>query len=171
MSIRHVTIFYAAAFFLQLSVVNLISAGGMAPNLIFCVTIFIAFRFDRGWRCFPFAIAATLLLDLCAGAYLGVSSLALFLVMIFLIWVRYYINTDLLKTLLATGAVCTVLYWIIYWLIQSILKNYYSLGYILRFQPCFIAYNLIIMAILWFFYSSTFRKWKLRGLPDEEEES
>lgn len=171
MSIKRVTLFYVAAFFLQLSVINLISADGKAPNLIFCVSVFIAFRFDRGYRCIPFAIAFDLLLDMCAGTYMGVSSLSIFLTLIFLIFVRYYMNTDLLRTLLVTGAVCTLLYWTIYWLIMKILGSGYGILYILECQPVLILYNLIIMAVLWFFYSSTFARWRLKRLPEEEDDA
>ena len=172
MSIKKVTILYVLAFLLQLSVINLFSIGGIAPNLIFCLTVFICFRFNLGYRCVPFALVASLLLDTCAGNYVGLSALALFLTCIFVIWVKYYMNTDLLKTLLATGAVATIVYGLLYWIMAAIMKFEYSLVYVLQHQIFYIVYNLIVMSILWLFYSNVYARWKLRGgAPDKEEDS
>ena len=67
-------------------------------------------------------------------------------------------NTDLLKTLLATGAVATIVYGRLYWIMAAIMKFEYSLVYVLQHQIFYIVYNLIVMSILWLFYSNVYAR-------------
>lgn len=170
MSIKRVTLYYVIAFLLQLSLINLISIGGMGPNLILCLTVVIIFKYENGFRSIPFGIVAGLLLDICGGYFVGASALSIFAVGIGVTWVRYHLNTDAILPMISVGALATLLYDIVYWIILAILQTHYSMLYMLKYQIFFIIYNVIIMAIIFFFMSEKFAKWRASRKRDKEEE-
>ncbi|MEA4922592.1 MAG: hypothetical protein VB031_04405 [Eubacteriaceae bacterium] len=170
MSIKRVTLLYVIAFIMQLSFINLISIGGIGPNLILCLTVVIIFKYENGFRCIPFGIAACLLLDICVGSYVGPASLAIFATGIAVTWVRIYLNTDLYKTMASVGAAATLLYGIVSWIILAILQTNYSFIYMLRYQIFFMIYNVLIMAAIFFFMSDRFARWRNSHRRNKEEE-
>ncbi|MGI6722670.1 MAG: hypothetical protein ACOX4I_09120 [Anaerovoracaceae bacterium] len=171
MSIKRVTLLYVIAMVLQLSFVNLISIGGMGPNLILCLTVVIIFKFEYGFRCIPFSIVASLLVDICTGQVVGVGALSIFIVGIIVTWVRIYFNTELYKTMATVGAGATLIYGIVSWIMMAILQTNYSFIYMLRYQIVFIIYNVLVMCAIFFFFSERFKRWREERKRKEEEET
>ena len=171
MTIKQVSICFAVAFFLQLSFINTIAIAGIAPNLVLCLATVIIFKFEYGFRCIPFALVAMLLVDLFTGAFVGVSTLALFAVMVFVTWWRIYFNTDLYKTMAFMGAIATLMFNIVLWILMTILQTHYHFWFMFKNQGFYILYNVAVMLILFFFMSEPFRRWwrLRRGLEEEEQ--
>jgi len=150
MSLKATAILFAAATLFQMTLVDLISIAGQGPNLILCLTIALTFMFNSGYKAAPFAVICTLFLDVGTGQYIGVGAFTIFIVMGIILIVRTQLNVDNIKPLLVVGAIVTPVYGAIYWLIMHILGNPMSFWYILLHQPIYIAYNLAVIAILYY---------------------
>jgi len=150
MSFRATAILYVLATLLQMSIVNLISIHGVGPNLILCLTIALTFMFNGGYKAAPFAVICTLFLDIGTAQYIGTGAFTIFVIMGIILLIRRELNVENIFPLLTVGVIITVAYGIIYWIIMRILGSPMSFIYMLWHQPFYVAYNLAILAILYF---------------------
>lgn len=148
MSFRKVTLFFLIAFFCQLTLINIISVKGFAPNLIMCTVVIITFLYEDGFRSIPFGIVFALLLDICAATYMGISSILMLIVGIFAETARIWLNVEKLSTLMTTGAIATIIYECGYWIFMRLLGSSMKLSYVLAQSMIFIVYNVLIMSIM-----------------------
>lgn len=110
MSFKRVTLFFVIAFLLQLSLINIVSIKMVAPNLIMCTVVIITFLYEDGFRSIPFGIFFGLFLDICAGTYVGISSLLFLMVGVFAEAARIWLNVEKLPTLITTAFISIFIY-------------------------------------------------------------
>lgn len=148
MSFKKVTLFFLIAFLLQLSLINIITVKGAGPNLILCSVVMITFLYEDGFRSIPFAIFFGLLLDTCAGSYVGITSILMLIVGVFAEIARIWLNVEKLPTLMTTAAISTFIYEFLYWVGMRLLGSPTSLSPILAKGFLFILYNVVVMSIM-----------------------
>lgn len=149
---------YGVAFILQFSLLNLISVMGITPNLILCLMIFIAYKYNDGFKYAVLAIPFALLSDLIGGQYVGVSALVIFLLCMAVSYFGKGLNRETIWTLLVVAAVGTFIYYFFYWGILIVLGNGSTILGLLKFLALEIPMNLLVMAIAFFIFKHTYRR-------------
>lgn len=148
MSFKKVTILFALAFIFQLTIVNIFSINSTGPNLVFCLMVIITFLYEDGYRSIPFGMFFGFLLDICSGAYVGITPLAMLIAGIFAAAGRIWLNVEKIYTLLTTGIIATILYQATYYAVMKALGDPMGIVKVLAFQPLLVAYNTLILAIM-----------------------
>ncbi len=162
MTLKKLIILYLLAFLFQLTLVNLFVFGGIAPNLVLCLTVAITFAYEEGYRCIPFGIVAMLLIDISSAYYIGVGALVLFITAIFVIIFRRQLNVEQWAPLVVTSIFTTIVYNILYWVVLKLLGDPMSILHILKTMGFYAFYNVIITGILFWFMSKNIKKREVR---------
>lgn len=158
MSYTKAGLLYGLAFILQFSLLNLFSVVGITPNLILCLMIFIAYKYNEGFKYAILAIPFALLSDLIGGQYVGVGALALFLLCLVVSYFGRDLNRETIWTLLVVSALGTTIYYFLYWLIMIILGNGATIFSLLKFLALALPMNLLVMTIAYFIFKYTYRR-------------
>ncbi len=148
MSFKKVTFLFLLTFLFQLSVVNLIEIKNAGPNLVMCMMIIITFLYEEGYRSIPFGIFFGLLLDICAGSYVGPCALSMFAVGIFAAACHVWLNVEKIITLIASAIISTVIYQVAYYGIMKTLGSPMGIEYAAKMLPVYIVYNVIVLVIM-----------------------
>lgn len=148
MSFKRVTLFFVIAFLLQLSLINIVSIKMVAPNLIMCTVVIITFLYEDGFRSIPFGIFFGLFLDICAGTYVGISSLLFLIVGVFAEAARIWLNVEKLPTLITTAFISTFIYEVGYWIFMKFLNGYMLFSHMIEKAFFFAISNTVMMTIM-----------------------
>lgn len=141
---------FAVAFILQLTVCSIISINGVGPNLILCLLMTGVFLFPMENRCITCAVIAGLLLDMTAGKYAGIYAFTLLLIGLLTIAYKYFFNFESRLSVLPLAIIGTIAYHGISSLILFIGGMSMSIVKILIFTAGSLAWNLVLMYILYF---------------------
>lgn len=158
MSYKKAAVFYGIAFVLQFSLLNLFSIDGVTPNLILCLMIFIAYKYNDGFRPALLAIPFALASDLIGGQYVGVSALVLFLLCLAVSYFGRDLNRETPWTLLTVSGIGTVLYYFLYWLILTVLGNPGTFIGLLKFLMFALPENLVAISIAYVVFTRIYRR-------------
>jgi len=151
MSYKKAVLLFAFAFILQLSMINLINIKGVVPDLTLCIVIMITFLFEDGFRYGAIGIISALLLDLCAGQYLVISSVGMIIVMTGIVLLCRSMNRENKLSFVIVTAAGTFIYNLFCWLFMAMLNDPTSILYVIMYQPFYMAYNIAFSFILYLF--------------------
>jgi rod shape-determining protein MreD len=158
MSYKKAVLLYGIAFILQFSLLNIFAINGITPNLILCLMVFIAYKYNDGLRPALIAIPFALLSDLIGGQYVGVSALVLFLLGLTVNYLGRGLNRETIWTLLTVSAIGTVFYNFLYWSILTILGNASTILELLAFLAIALPANLFVILTIFFVYTRIYMK-------------
>lgn len=158
MSYKKAALLFGIGFLLQFSLMNLFSVLGVAPNLILCLMVFIAYKYIDGVKYAALAIPFAILADVAGGQYAGVGALSLFLLLVALSYFGRNLNHDTLWTLLAVSTGGTVIYYFFTWLIMSVLGNPATMLGLLRFIFIALPMNLIVVLLIDLVHKRIYRR-------------
>ena len=150
MKYRYLIPVFLCAFLFQGTLVNAFAVRGAAPNLILCAMISIVFMYRDSFGTVALACFFQFLSDLILGVYAGPGAIAVFLVGIAVLFASEELNKENFGTMLIVSAASTLSYNLIFFGITRLLGERYSLVYVLKLQPLFIAYNLAVCSIAYF---------------------
>lgn len=148
MKIRYAAILFLLAFFIQTSILNFVSIFGITPNLILCLVAIITFLYVDS-KAYVFAIIFGLLWDMCNGPFLGVSAFAYLMVSLAVLGLRETINKENKISAIIVSIVATLIYNLVYFVICAGFGNEYSILYWIKLQPGYMAYNTVVIFILY----------------------
>lgn len=151
MSYKKAVLLFAFAFILQLSMINLINIKGVVPDLTLCIVIMITFLFEDGFRYAAIGIISALLLDLCTGQYVGISSIGMIIIMAGTVLLCRSMNRENKLSFVIVTAAGTFIYNLFYWIFMAMLNDPTSILYVLMYQPFYMAYNIAFSFILYLF--------------------
>ena len=150
MKYRWSFLLYLLAFLLQGNLANLLTIGGTAPNLILCLTVIFAFLYDDQFHAIIFGTLFGLFADLCFYDIAGVSALGYLLLSILIFFVGGNINKEHVLSIVALGAVSTVLFEGWRFTVFRILGSGQAFISLLRALPLMIIVNIICCAVIYF---------------------
>jgi len=142
-------IIFLLAFLCQGSLLNLFSILGATPNLILCLVVIFSFLYEGKNYGMVLGVVFGLLTDICYMQYVGVSALGYFLVAFSIVLLRELVNKENIASILLTTALVTLIFNIFVWLAYAILDSNIRFGYMIKYQPIYIAYNLVVVLILY----------------------
>jgi rod shape-determining protein MreD len=158
MSYKKAVLLYGIAFILQFSLLNILSINGVTPNLILCLLVFIAYKYNDGIKPALIAIPFAFLSDLIGGQYVGVSALVLFILGLTVNYFGRGLNRESIWTLLTVSAIGTVIYNLLYWSILTMLGNTSTILDLLAFLAIALPTNLFVILFIFLVYSRIYRK-------------
>ena len=123
MSIKKASIFYIVAFFVQLSLLNVVSLAGVTPNLILCLAVYFTYRWHDGLPAGMAGVPFVLLLDGVSAPYFGVGGLCLFLVCLGVSYMARDVNKDHLLVFFTVSSAGIAAYELLYWIVMHLLGN------------------------------------------------
>ena len=147
MSTKKALILFALALILQPGLLNLLEFGGVTPNLLLCLGIFIGFSEREGVRTAFAGVAFFLILDILTGPYAGVGALCYFLVILALAFAVRDLNREHWLPLLAVSVGGILVYYLLYWSIMAVLGNPTGILRMLGFLALALPANLAVMLL------------------------
>ena len=151
MKYRYAILLFFAAFILQPTFLNLISIFGITPNLTLCLVVSCCFLYSRESFGVVLGVIFGLLIDICTMQYVGVSSIAYFLIGIAVMLCSEFLNRENIASMLLVTAVSTMAFSILTWGIHSFLGTSCSFVYLMKQQIVLVLYNVAIVAIIYQF--------------------
>ena len=108
-------IIFAVAFFVQTSLLNVISIKGYTPNLLLCLVIVFSFLYEDGKYGIIFGAICGLMYDICFSSVLGPTPLALLCTAVVVLLARESANIENIVNLWILSAVSLVIYYLVSW--------------------------------------------------------
>ena len=158
MSYKKAVLLYGIALVLQFSLLNIFTIGGVTPNLILCLLLFITYKYNEGLRPALIAIPFALLSDLMGGQYVGVSALVLFILALTVNYLGRGLNRDSIWTLLTVSVFGTVVYNFLYWGVLATLGIPGTIFGLLKFLASALPANLLVILIVYSVYTRIYNK-------------
>lgn len=147
MKFRYAIIAFAGAFFLQGSVLNLISIFGVTPNLILCLVAGFAFMYENNYFTAAAAISMGLLMDICYMPYVGMSALAYFLICLGVVALKELLNKESMAVMMLVMAASTIAFQLLVWGISLMVGSAVSFILVLKYLPLQILLNVAVIAV------------------------
>ena len=142
-------IIFAVAFFIQTSLLNVISIKGYTPNLLLCLVIVFSFLYEDGKYGIIFGVICGLMYDICFSSVLGPTPLALLCTSVVVLLARESANIENIVNLWILSAVSLVIYYLVSWGLFHIGGNPEGLVFVLRRLPWTGLYSLAVITVIY----------------------
>lgn len=149
MKIRIAAVIFAVAFIIQGTLLNGIAVLGITPNLVLCLLIAFTFFYENESAIY-LALIFGVFSDICFSDIIGVTSLGYLLVGFLTVKLRPILNKENILASIIFGSLGTLVFNLFYWVGTNVNTNQFDFTYILRLQPLYVIYNLIIMVLIYF---------------------
>jgi len=150
MKYQYAIIAFATAFLLQSTVLNIFSIFGYTPNLLLCLVILISFLYEHNYKGITLGVIFGLLSDLCFGQYVGIAAIGYLLVGMGVLFTKEILNRENFGAVIIVTGFSTIVYNLIYWTISRLLGSPYTFVYMIKGQPFWIAFNMLVISIAYF---------------------
>lgn len=137
------------AFILQLTLLNLFTINGIVPSLLLCLVLVITYLYDEEFRTIICGTVAGLFLDFTVGHYTGIYALTFLLIGCATVGYKYFANSESKRSLIPLCAGGVILYHGIPSGILAFLGSSVSISRVIGFLPLSMAYNFVIMLIMY----------------------
>ena len=135
------SLLFLAAFFIQTSLLNLISIAGCTPNLILCMVVVLSFLYENEMYGVVFGAVFGLLYDICYSSVIGPTAISLVLVAILILVLREYANIENIVNMWVISAVSIVLYYGMNWGLFHMAGNPIGFVYVIKALPGVFLYS------------------------------
>jgi len=149
MKIRIAAVVFAVAFILQGTLLNGFAFFGITPNLVLCLLIAFTFFYEDESAIY-LALIFGIVSDICFSNIIGVSSLGYLLVGFLTVKLRPILNKENILASIIFGTLGTLVFNLFYWAGTNVNSNQFDFMYILKLQPLYVIYNLIVMVLIYF---------------------
>lgn len=140
---------FLVAFLIQGSLLNLFSIAGHTPNLLLCLVIMLSFLYEDELYGLVFGAAFGIIYDVCYSVVIGPTPIALLIIAILVIGMRYYANVENTISMFVVSAIACILYYIINWGLYSIAGSPIGLGNVLISSAITIVYSLLVNYVIY----------------------
>ncbi len=141
---------FLIAFILQVTLFNMFTINGVAPNLVLCFALVITFLFGNEQRCIICATMAGLFLDFATGKYVGIYALTLFLITLGTLLYKHFFNNESKVSILPLAIAGTIAYHFLACIILAIGGESISFVRVIKFIPFAVIWDIILMYIMYF---------------------
>lgn len=145
-----IALLFAGAFFIQTTLINLISIAGVTPNLLICLTILLTLLNKEPVWTIGIAAVTAMLYDICFAEYIGISSAAILVVGCSVYLTSNRLNIGNLVPILVLTAIETFLYHFIVWGGSKLVGGVYLLSHVMGSAVFYSVYNVVVVALLYF---------------------
>ncbi len=149
MNYKLATLFFFLAFICQASLLNIVSIFGATPNMILCLVIVFSFLYDQDNFGIVLGVVFGLLYDICYMPYVGISAMWYFALALGIMFSREILNKENIGTVLLMTVLGTFSFNLLTWCSYWVLGSGISFMTMLRAQPLEIAWNVVIVSILY----------------------
>ena len=143
------SLFLLAAFFIQTSLLNLISIAGCTPNLILCMVVVLSFLYENEMYGVVFGAVFGLLYDICYSSVIGPTAISLVLVAILILVLREYANIENIVNMWVISAVSIVLYYGMNWGLFHMAGNPIGFVYVIKALPGVFLYSFTVVTLIY----------------------
>lgn len=140
---------FLVAFLMQTSVLNIVSIGGSTPNLLLCLVVMVSFLYEKELYGLFYGALFGIIYDVCYSYVVGPTAIALVLVAIVVILLRYYANVENSVSMLVVSLIAFIIYYILNWGLHLVAGNPMGLGYVLISSIGTIIYSLIVNFVIY----------------------
>lgn len=148
----HTACLLLSAFFLQTTAVKLTVIGGAGPNLLLCSALVLVVKAREPAPVIGLCVLTAVLQELCFSLYAGPAPAAMFTACITTAFAGNFLALEHPLFLAGLTVVQTLLYNGVLWGVSAILGAPYDFLYVLRIQPVYILYNLVLMVFFYFLF-------------------
>ena len=142
-------IFFLIAFFMQCSLLNMISIAGFTPNLLLCLTVVFSFLYEDQIYGLLYGALFGVLYDICFADVVGPTPIALVLTALVIFGMREYANIENIVNMWLTSLLSVVLYYAMNWGLRHLAGNPIGIVYVLKTLPWITIYSLLIITVLY----------------------
>ncbi len=154
-----VSLSFLLCLILQGGFFNFFAINGVTPNLILCLTFILVFSYDSTFI-IGSALVTSFIMDICFQNYVGISSFALFIVILCIIKMKETINRDYKLGLIIISFVNSVIYIAVSSFFEFLVGYRYNLIYWIEIQGIFIVYNTVVMFVVYLIFSKKILKYR-----------
>ena len=140
---------FLTAFFVQTSLLNLLSIAGCTPNLILCMVVVLSFLYENEMYGVVFGAVFGLLYDICYSSVIGPTAISLVLVAILILVLREYANIENIVNMWVISAVSIVLYYGLNWGLFHMAGNPIGIVYVIKDLPGVFLYSLAVVTLIY----------------------
>ena len=140
---------FLVAFLMQGSLLNMISISGHTPNLLLGLVVVFSFLYEKEIYGIMYGALFGVLYDMCYSYVIGPTPIALILVAMCVILMRYYANVENAVSMSVVSIIAFILYYIINWGLYSLAGTPLGLGYALSNSIVPIIYTLAFVFIVY----------------------
>ncbi len=144
-------IFFLIAFFIQTSLLNLISIGGYTPNLLLCLVVIFSFLYEKDMYGLVYGAVFGLIYDACYSYVIGPTPIALLIVAVLVLILREYANIENIISMWIVSAVSFFFYYFVNWGLYRIAGTPLGLSYAFSHAIWIVLYSLAVITVLYVF--------------------
>lgn len=149
MKYRYAFLFYLAAFFIRPVLWGLFPLIGDHMDLVLCLTVVFTFIYDDVLPGLFFGPIFALLQDVLYGEYIGPSALSLSVVVILVLIVREYVNTENILNAVLALLFSTWLFASLYWSVYYLAGSPYTYAFAMKILPLRLLFNTAAGTVLY----------------------
>lgn len=142
-------IIFLTAFLIQPSLLNMISIGGVTPNLLLCLVVIFSFIYEDKLYGVVYGTAFGILYDVCFGEFIGPTPIALVTVAIGIILARQYANVENILNMWIVSIISFSVYYLLNWALCSIAGNPIGLLYVFGKAARVIPYSMVVITVMY----------------------
>lgn len=140
---------FFVAFILQGSLLNMFSIAGHTPNLLLAFVVILSFLYDKELYGIVFGAVVGVLYDICYSYIIGPTPIALVVVSICVIAMRYYANVENTVSMSVVSLISFIIYYGINWCLYSIAGYPVGFGYAVLSTVITMLYTLVVNIIVY----------------------
>lgn len=143
---------FAAAFFLQGTVVKAFSPGAFGPDLLLCSALLAVFLYENTGAAVTGALLTAVAQGLCFSLYLPAGAAALFFSCLAAFLAGRIFTWERPAFLLSFTALVTLLHNLLLWAGETLMGAPYKFLYVLKLQPGYVVCNVALMVLLYLIF-------------------
>lgn len=144
-------VLFLIAFFIQTSLLNLISIGGYTPNLLLCLVVIFSFLYEKDMYGLVYGAVFGLIYDACYSYVIGPTPIALLIVAVLVLILREYANIENIISMWIVSAVSFFFYYFVNWGLYRIAGTPLGLSYAFSHAIWIVLYSLAVITVLYVF--------------------
>ncbi len=147
---KNITVFllFLSAFLLQSTVFIHLRIIGIAPDLLLCLVVSIAFLFKEN-IVILLGVLFGLLQDVCFSPLIGPTAIALLILAVFTGYLKGILHKDSMISILIISLTGTVLYQLLCFSIMTVFGGNYAFTHVIMALPVLCGYNFAVMLIIY----------------------
>lgn len=138
-------ILFTIAFLIQASLLNLVSIGGVTPNLLLCLVVVFSFLYEDEMYGMIFGAVFGVAYDICFSTVTGHSAIALVITSLMILIVREYANIENIINLWLVSLASLVLYYAADWLLLHLAGHPAGIMSMLKLLPWTGLYSIAVI--------------------------
>lgn len=142
-------ILFTIAILIQASLLNLVSIGGVTPNLLLCLVVVFSFLYEDELYGIIFGAVFGVAYDICFSSVTGYTAIALVLTSLMILIVREYANIENIINLWLVSVISLFLYYFVEWGLLHLAGNPLGIVPMLKILPWTGLYSIAVITCIY----------------------